>query len=343
MNTVAMASSVPPLTALRVVTAWRFAPGVLGASAVLAGGYAAGLRRWRGRWPRSRTWCFGLGIVALLLVGCSFLGVYDDTLFWVRAVQNIVLLMVVPMLLAMGAPLTLLAAAVPSPLRVRLSRILHSRPLVWATVPPVVTVLLIVPILVLYMSPLYEATLRDATVSGAVAAMLMLVGFVYFWTRFRVDPTPRAGSYGVTLAITIVEMVGDAVLGVVVWLGPLIAAGFYVALNRQWGPDLRTDQVIGAGVLWVGGDVVGLPFIAIVFSRMAREDEQRARDIDAELDARALARGTEQDAEGTAATHRAAGSGEAGGVAEGGPPARLWWEDDPQIADRFRRRGSGRT
>jgi len=314
-------AALPPLTLARVLTAWRFAPGVVGAAAVLGGGYAAGVRRTPG-WPRSRSVWFGTGVALLVLVGCSFVGVYDDTLFWVRAVLNVVLLMVVPMLLAVGAPLTLLAGMLRPGARLRCSRLLHSTPLVWASFPLVVTLVLVLPPLVLYLSPLYEQTLRSAAVSAVASTALVLAGFGYFWTRFRIDPVPRAGSHLVTLAITVVEMIGDAVLGVVVWLGPLIAAGFYAALARDWGPDLRTDQVLGAGVLWVGGDVVGLPFIAVVVSRMAREDGRRAVVVDAEMDA------AETNAEANAETNPAT---------DAAKPARLWWEDDPQLAGRFRR------
>ncbi|SDG73084.1 cytochrome c oxidase assembly protein [Pseudonocardia oroxyli] len=319
-------AAVPPLTWARVATAWRFEPGVVAVAAVLGGGYAAGVRRCPGR-PRSRSWCAAVAVVLLLVVGCSFLGVYSDVLFWVRAAQNILLLMVVPMLLAAAAPLTLLAATMPAGARRWCSRVLHSRPAVWATLPPVVSLVLVVPILVLYLSPLYEQTLRSAAVSAAAGTALVLSGFVYFWTRFRIDPVPRAGSHLVTLAITIVEMIGDAVLGLVVWLGPLIAVGFYAALGRQWGPDLRTDQVLGAGVLWAGGDVVGLPFIGVVVARMAREDEAHGRRVDAELDRASAAADAESDAE---SDNESDNGSEA-------VPSRLWWEDDPQLADRFRR------
>jgi hypothetical protein len=42
-------------------------------------------------------------------------GLYADILFWVRAVQNIVLLMITLMFLALGAPLTLLRDVLPGP------------------------------------------------------------------------------------------------------------------------------------------------------------------------------------------------------------------------------------
>jgi cytochrome c oxidase assembly factor CtaG len=176
------------------------------------------------------------------------------------------------------------------------------------TFPLVVTVVLVVPLLVLYFSPLYELTLRSAVASGVAGAVVALTGFVYYWSRFRVDPTPRNDSYLVTLWITVVEMIGDAVLGVVLWLGPLVAAGWYAA--QASGIDPRLDQTIGAGILWIGGDVVGLPFILIVVNRLSREDARKARVIDAELDA---------------------------AEASDGGPAGLWWEQDPQLAQRFRR------
>lgn len=320
----------PPLTWLRVLTSWRVQPGVLAAVAALSGGYGGAVHRWRrgGRaWPRPRMWCFAGGVASIALAGLSFLGVYDDTLFWTRAVQNVMLLMVTPLLLALGAPVTLARDLAPARWRGRLSGLLHGPAARALTFPLVVTVILVLPLPVLYLTPLYELTLRNGVASGLAALVITLTGFVYFWTRFRIDPTPRQDSYAITLVITIIEMIGDAVLGLVVWLGPLIAVGYYVALARHWGPGLRTDQTLGAGALWVGGDVVGMPFVAIIFNRMAREDAQRAASIDAELDA-------------AEAAHDA---GTATATADDAPatpsePPRLWWEDHPELAQRFRRR-----
>ena len=167
----------------------------------------------------------------------------------------------------------------------------------------------------LYLSPLYELTLRSGVVSGIAGTVVALTAFVYFWTRFRIDPTPRADPYPLTMWLTLVEMIGDAALGVVLWFGPLVAAGHYLALARGWGPAPQLDQQIGAVVLSVGGDLVGLPFLGIVFAYMSAEDTRRAADVDAALDA-----------------------AEAEAVHDDAAPARLWWEDDPQIAERFRRR-----
>ena len=141
---------------------------------------------------------------------------------------------------------------------------------------------------------------------------LMVPGFVFFWTLLRVDPVPKAYPYLVTLWVTGVEVVGDAVLGlaVIAYQG-LIAGAYYHALARPWGPSLATDQVLGGGTLWILGDIVGLPFLAAQLIQMIREDESEAAVIDAELDAR------EDKAPADA------------------PPDQPWWESDPRFVGRF--------
>lgn len=322
-------TGVPPLTLWRVFTAWRLDPATLLVTALLGGGYLLALRRRRptAAWPRGRTAGFLCGVATIGVVGSSFLAVYADVLFWPRAVQNVTLLMITPLLLALGAPLRLVADVLPPQRRAVWARRLRSPTARRLTFPPVITVVLVAPMLVLYLTGLYEASLRSPVVGGLVQLLLVTCGFVYFWSRLRIDPTPRAGHHGVTLWITIAEMVGDAVVGLALWFGPLVAADYYVELARTWGPSMRVDQIIGAGVIWIGGDVAGLPFIGIVMALMTRDDARTAAIIDAQLDAQeaAVAAGTGAEGEN--------------GAADAGPrPSRLWWEDDPELSQRFRRR-----
>ena len=308
----------PELTPTGALTAFTANVGVLAVVALLGAAYVVGVIRVRGagrQWPASRCWWFlagGLG--SILLVTVTALGIYDDTLFWVRAVQNVVLLMVAPMFLALGAPLTLLRETLPDDARAALSRIRRGTAARLLTFPPVVTVVLVAPPLIIYLTPLYEATLRSALVSGLAGSGLVTAGLLYFVSRLRVDPTPREDSYLVTLGISVTEVIVDGALGLVLWLGPLVAPHYYQGLDRDWGPDPRTDQVIGAGVLWIGGDLAGLPFLGAVAARMSREDQARATLIDKELDA----------VEATVADDPSEQ-----------PP--LWWVDHPELAQRFRR------
>ena len=119
----------------------------------------------------------------------------------------------------------------------------------------------------------------------------MVPGYVFFWTLLRVDPVPREYPYGVAMWITAAEVVGDAFFGIAVIADQtLIGAAHYHAVGYPYGPSLATSQVLGGGIIWILGDFVGLPFLAVQLIQMMRADKREAAEIDAELDARDAAR-----------------------------------------------------
>jgi cytochrome c oxidase assembly factor CtaG len=312
----------PELTAARVFTSWTLDLPVLLAVLLAGGLYLAGVRRLRhaGRpWPVSRLWCWYLGGLGTLVIATmSFLGVYQNVLFYIRSVQTILLLLVAPLFAALGRPLTLAIAALPR-FGPRLDAFVHSRVSRLLTFPAITTLVLVVVPFVMYFSPWYEASLRSDPVREITYLALMAPGFVFFWTFLRVDPVPKEYPYLVGLWVSAGEVVGDAVLGLAVLSSQTLLAGaYYHELARPWGPSLRSDQIIGGGALWVLGDLVGLPFLAAQFIQMIREDRVEAAQVDAELD-------------------QAAAAAAAQAPGEPGPDEQPWWEKDPRFADRFRR------
>src|ERR1700738_3786660 len=113
------------------LTQWTLNPVVLAVTVAGAVLYLVGVRRHKaagGQWQLSQTAFFLSGLALFAFVSMSFLGAYERILFWPRAVQNTLLIMVVPMLLALGAPLTLLLENRSEGVRERITRVLHSRP-----------------------------------------------------------------------------------------------------------------------------------------------------------------------------------------------------------------------
>jgi len=324
----------PELTVTRAFTSWTLDLPVLLVVLAAGGLYLAGV--WRVRkagqpWPAARTVAFlAGGTGALVIATMSFLGVYQGVLFWSRAVQNVLLLLVAPLFLTLGRPLSLLIAARPR-LGSRAQAIVRSQPARILTFPAITALVLVIVPFVLYFTPWYEAGLRSDAVRELTYLALLAPGVVFFWTLLRVDPVPKEYPYLVALWVTGAEVVGDAVLGLAIIADQhLIAGSYYQALGRPWGPSLRADQVIGGGALWILGDIVGLPFLAAQLIQMIREDEQEAAIVDAELDAR------EQEAADQEVTG-AADERLARAVAEGRP----WWESDPRFTGRFRGPESG--
>jgi cytochrome c oxidase assembly factor CtaG len=309
----------PALTLARALTSWTLDLPVLAAVLAAAGLYLAGMRRVRRagqHWPAGAAVAFLLGGTgALVIATMSFLGVYQGVLFSVRAVQNVLLLLVAPLFLAMGRPLSLLIAAWPGG-GARAQAVVRSRAARVLTFAAITALVLVIVPFLLYFTPWYEAGLRSDLVRELTYAALMVPGLVFFWTLLRVDPVPRAYPYLVALWVTGAEVIGDAVLGLAVMADQhLIAGSYYQALGRPWGPTLRADQVIGGGALWILGDLVGLPFLAAMLIQMIREDEREAAEVDAELDARASA----------------------AGVAPAAADSRPWWESDDRFTGRFQR------
>ena len=319
----------PELTMARAFTEWTLDPWMLALVLILGAGYLAALRR-QPDWPVARRiWFLGLGLGFLVIATMSFVGVYQPVLFWVRAVQTVLLVLVVPLFLALGRPISLAIAVLPRAGR-RLEAVIRSRPARVLTFPAITTFALVAVPFAMYFTGWYTAVFHSTTVRELTFLALMIPGFAFFWTLLRVDPVPKKYSYAVSMWITGGEVIGDAFLGIAVIASQtLIGADWYQALGRPWGPSLQTDQVLGGGVLWILGDLVGLPFLAAQLIQLMREDESDAARIDAELDARQASDAV-----------RTAPAGETSAEAPAGEPAqdgtKPWWEDDPRFTSRFK-------
>jgi len=298
-----------PLTWVSAVSTWHLDGSSAAVIVVLAAGYLWAHRR-GAPVARGQAWCWASGIGLWVLATLSAVGEYAYSLFWVRALQVLLLLFVVPFLLAQARPVTVLREAVGPNGRDRIDRLLATR---WARIllhPLTTSLAMLATPWLLYLTPWYTAALQHELIGAPTRILLVAIGFGYFYARLQADPVPRRYSQLISLLISVGETLGDGVLGLVVWQGPLIATAYYSGLHRFWGPDPRLDQTIGAGVLWILGDVVGLPFVLLLMRALSHDEKKQAVQVDAELDS----------AEAVA------------------PQSTLWWENDPQLSERFRSR-----
>jgi cytochrome c oxidase assembly factor CtaG len=304
------------------------------------------LRRRGEHWPVHRTVMFCLlGLGGFAFTTMSFLGTYQQVLFWPRAVQIITLLMVVPLFLALGAPVRLAVDAGTPVLSRSITRVLGSRIARLLTFPAVVSGVFLTTPFLIYFSPIYEATLRSRGSAWLLNIGIVGVGFYYYWTRLRLDPVPKEYPHLVSVWITFAEAIADGALGLTLMLGHnLVAGDYYQALARTWGPSPKQDQVWGGGALWLIGDLAGVPFIGALWRRMFHEDQQKAAEIDEELDAldaaaaAAAAAGNGSVAGSGSGSDSDSGSGSGSGSGEEGlEPGRTrpWWESDPVLGARY--------
>ena len=342
-------SGLPKLTVARAFTQWRVDVPTLVLIALIGAWYLLSVRKVRrggGQWAAGRGFAFiVLGLGFWVIATMAWPGAYESVLFYARATQTVLLVLVSPLFLAMGKPLTLLIESQPAIGR-RVEAVVRSRVAKVVTFPAITTVALIAVPMSMYFTSWYTAFFHSGTVRELTYLILMAPGLAFFWTLLRVDPVPKEYPYVVAMWITAAEVVGDAFFGIAVIADQtILGAGHYHAVGYPYGPSLATGQVIGGGIIWILGDFVGLPFLAVQLIQLMRADKQEADAIDAELDARDAARAA-RDADRVSDALAPASAEE---TMSGGTPALLtgaddaddddrpWWETDSRLTDRFRR------
>jgi putative copper resistance protein D len=280
---------VAPFTVARLFTSWEVAWFPIIGVTVLAGIYLYGVSRMhrRGdRWPVNRTIFFvPLGLGSFLLMTTSGLAVYDDTLFWTHMVQHMVLAMVTPVFLALGAPITLALRTLPRNGRRRLVAVLHSRVAKVLTFPVVSGFLFIATPFALYLTGWYGATLRNPLLHDLNHIHFVVIGCLWFWPIIGLDPMPNRLPYPIRLLAVFVTMPFHAFLGVAILSqSTLIAGGYYRSLHRTWGPTALQDQHMAGSVLWATGDIVALVVLGALFVQWARDSDREAAREDRRLD-----------------------------------------------------------
>ncbi len=282
--------ALAPFGPATVLTAARF-PLVPSAVIVVTTGlylYAVSRLRARGdawSWGRVAGWLTGQLVLVLAL--CSGIEAYDSTLFGVHMVQHMLLAMVVPVFLALGAPVTLALRVLPVGPRKALLSALHSRLLRVLTFPAVPWLLFVFSPFALYFTGWYEATLVHPWLHDLLHLHFVLMGCLFFWPLLGIDPVPGKVSHPFRILMLFATMPFHAFLGVAIMTvsdsGHGLIAGVYytgvVGLQRA-----VFQQQVGGGLIWASGDLVGLLFIGVAVVQWMQASEREAAREDRRLD-----------------------------------------------------------
>lgn len=303
-----LAADLPPLTPATFFT--QAEPVSLATLFVVlaAGAYLFGVRRLRGRgdaWPAARTAVFLVGLALVAAVLSTGIEAYDTTLVSVHMVQHMVLSMVAPIFLALGAPVTLALRTLPPGPRAALLRVLHSRVAKFYTFPLVSFGLYVATPFALYFSGLYRVSLEYPTIHTLVHAHLVLVGCLFYWPLIGHDPIPGRVGYPARALLMFLSTPFHTVLGLTVMnsvpstsaqppdmqSSDLLGGDWYPSLGLEWA-DPVADQRLAGGILWAGGEFVAVAMLGALVIQWMRAAEREARRIDRALDrAEALATG----------------------------------------------------
>jgi cytochrome c oxidase assembly factor CtaG/putative copper export protein len=284
-----------PPTLARLALDWRFDVLFGSAAIVLGVVYALAVRRLRRRgdaWPVGRTVAWVSGCLTLLVATSSGVGRYSPAMFSVHMGEHMLLAMLAPILLVLGAPVTLALRALPAtgrkgppgPREWLLAGV-HSPVARWLTHPLVTLPLFVGSYYALYFSGLFAAALPEHWAHVLMNLHFVLTGLLFFWPIIGVDPAPRRLPPAARLGLVFISLPFHAFFGVAL-MGANAPVGeqWYRGLALPWVPDPLLDQRLGGGLAWASGELPLLLVVVALLVQWYRQDERSARRGDRRAD-----------------------------------------------------------
>jgi cytochrome c oxidase assembly factor CtaG len=255
---------------------------------VAAALYLYGVYRMRLRgnyWPPGRTMAFLLGgLGSIAAVSVSGIEAYDSTLLSVHMIQHMVLAMVGPIFLALGAPVTLALRTMQRKPKRTLLAFLHSRAIRVLTFPLVTFGIFIANPFALYFTGLYKVTLQNDWLHELTHIHFIVTGCLFFWPLLGLDPLPNRWPYPARALLMVLSVPFHTVLGLTIMQDKSLLGGdYYPSLHLAWS-NPWSDQVTAGGILWAGGELVSVTMLGILIIQWMRQSEREARRIDRALD-----------------------------------------------------------
>ena len=240
------------------------------------------------KWPIGRTIAFALGIAATNFATSGGLGLYAQFSFSYHMMSHMVLGMIAPIGLVLGAPMTLALRTLPQGrnsqergVRGSLLAALHSRIGVIYTNPIVALAIFDGSLFALYFTDLFAVLMQSHVGHLFMSLHFLAAGFLFFFIIIGVDPNPRRVHHLVQIVILFAAMSIHAFFSVALMsTTTLIDQGFYESLQTPWLGDALADQKLGGSIGWAMGEIPILIALVATFINWMRDDSREAKRID---------------------------------------------------------------
>ncbi len=244
------------------------------------------LRRQGIRWSWWRTASFAAGALSVFAVTGTWLNGYSMVLFSVHMTQHMVLAMISPMLLLVGAPVTLALRALPrgrgaagTP-RALLLEALHSR-FARAVSSPLFTVpLFIASLYGVYFTPLFDALMSNPAGHQLMLAHFVVSGLLFFGPIIAADPWPRTVGYPGRILELLVPVPFHAFFGVTIMMASSLVVRTFAEPPADWGIDPVGDQGVAGGIAWSFGELPTVLVLAVVFLSWVGSEDRKGKTLD---------------------------------------------------------------
>ncbi|MGO9660779.1 MAG: cytochrome c oxidase assembly protein [Acidimicrobiales bacterium] len=259
------------------LTAWQWSPfSVCVPVALVVIGYFYLRGDWRlasrgRRWPARRTVPFLAGLVAVDLALQSPVATFTASYFQAHVAQHLLLMVVAPPLLALGAPSTLLLQTASRANKKRWLAVLRSRPFAVATHPVLVWFFYFGAMFAFFLSPLLNFAMEHMALMDAINLAFLLGGTFYWWPMVGLDPIVHwKMGYGARLANLAIGVPFEAFLGIAIMSQRAPIASMYTLASTQ----------AGGALLWAATEVATFTGMVPIVLQWVRADDRAGRRAD---------------------------------------------------------------
>ena len=230
--------------------------------AAAAGSYGwAALRQ--PRWNRWRTLSFLTGLALLLAAALPAVAEHaHHDLRW-HMLQHILVGMLAPLALVLGAPLTLTLRNLPTGSARTLARCLRSRLFRWWSHPWSAFMFNIGGMFALYLTPLYTTALSRPWLHHLIHVHFLLAGYLFSWAIAGLDRAPRRPSFHLRVAVLLLAIAAHATLS------KLMYVYLFPYNTHHSAAEIRA----AAQIMYYGGDLAELLLAIALFAQ--RYDRRR--------------------------------------------------------------------
>ncbi|WBP92732.1 cytochrome c oxidase assembly protein [Mycolicibacterium neoaurum] len=274
-----------PPSPVNLLTFWRFDPLFGVAALIMLVAYLIGVIRLRRRgdsWPRGRTVAWVIGSLTLLLATSSGLRAYGSAMFSVHMAEHMILNMFIPVLLVLGAPVTLALRVLPAATgdqapgpREWIQWFVHSPVTKFLSHPIVAFMLFVGSLYLVYFTPLFDTLVRYHWGHELMTLHFLLVGYLYYWGIIGIDPGPKRLPFLGRLGLLFAVMPFHAFFGIAAMTMTGVMGGtFYGHVALPWLAGLNDDQHLGGAIAWGASEVPVVIVVIALVAQWARQDRR---------------------------------------------------------------------
>jgi cytochrome c oxidase assembly factor CtaG len=265
---------------------WSFDPWLAATLLVTGGVY---LRGWRvlhqrdaRRWHVGRLAAFLGGLVAIYLALASPIEPFAALLLQVHMVQHLLLMMVAPPLLWLGAPLFPLLRGLPRDIRVYWAIPLLSSPpgrrlFTRLTHPLTALPIFIAATWVWHVPPVYNLALNSSGWHYLQHICFLGTALLFWYPVVRPYPSRPRWSAWLLLPCLIIADLSNTVLSAVVTFSSQALYPYYAQVLRLGGVSVMQDQSAAGLIMWVPGSIAFLlPLFGIAIGLLSGQGSKGA-------------------------------------------------------------------